>query len=413
MLKNKVSLGQDFLNKTLPQGTHLIAISNPHALTTTVVLALPSGMRDEVPGEEGFMHLLEHMVYQDSQRCSAREREQAIQSAGGVLGGHTHMNYTEFYETGLPHHLEAMVDRIVEQVFNPSLNEEQIQDQITAVATERQQRLSKAPGEMLPWPHLLPQAWADFAQSHDGSGDLGLQGRADANSLRQIHAARYRSSEAVLVASGPLDAETMMKTLERADFPIQHSQPARSEQTSAVFRDSTVRRIELPSLKQKRIMSVTAMSDSTTISEQLLGETICASMLSLLSGLDASAGMFGPGDMTANDLFVLIEDGPAGLGAEARIQALKFADSTLVARAVQRAIFIVEKQLHNDETYSRVIARDVLLRQDFVFVQNFYDRLRALEKEPEQVRSLVEKTSAILVNRPWHVLELLPSQEEQ
>ncbi|GAA1408560.1 peptidase M16 [Glutamicibacter uratoxydans] len=413
MLKAKDSLGQDSLSKTLPQGTQLISISDPRALTTTVVLAFPSGMRDELPGEEGFMHLLEHMVYQDSQRCSSKEREQAIQSTGGVLGGHTHMNYTEFYETGLPHHLEAMVDRLVEQVFNPSLNEQQILDQIAAVATERRQRLSQAPGEILPWPHMLPQVWADFAHSHDGSGDEGLQGKAEADTLRRIHATRYRSSEAVLVASGPSAAETMMKVLEQAEIPIQQPQPARSEQGSALFRGSSARRIGLPNVKQKRVISVAPMSDSAGISEQLLGETICASMLSLLNGVDASAGMFGAGDMTTNDLFVLIEDGPAGLGAEARIQALKFADATLTARAVQRAIFTVEKQIHNDESHARSIARDVLLRQDTAFVRSFYDALKALGEQPAQARALVEKTSESLLNRSWHVLELLPSQEEQ
>ncbi len=65
-------------------GTRLIAIHDPSARIISMSLGgVPAGMRHEMPGEEGMLHLLEHMVYQDSENVTASERQVSVHKAGG------------------------------------------------------------------------------------------------------------------------------------------------------------------------------------------------------------------------------------------------------------------------------------------------------------------------------------------
>lgn len=63
---SRTSLGSHGCEELTIEGLRVIAIHDQKAANFSISLAVPAGMRDEEPGQEGFFHLIEHMIYQDS-----------------------------------------------------------------------------------------------------------------------------------------------------------------------------------------------------------------------------------------------------------------------------------------------------------------------------------------------------------
>lgn len=395
----------------LDRGIQLIAVHDPSARILSVSLGVPAGMRHERPGEEGMLHLLEHMVYQDSENTTASERQASVQKAGGILGGNTHMDYSEFYESGPTGHLEQISRRLVEQVFQPALTQEQIAEQIDAVATERAQRLAPAPGGILPWPHLTAQYWADHANGHDGTGDRDLASRVTSEKLHALHRRLYRPSGAVLTA---VTSEDPVKTLRFLAAPFSgisdqaYVVPVVQE---SVRRGGSASRICSGGATSTRLLSATAAALGHSAGPDLLGDLVAAELLSQQDGLDASAGLFGPGDLTRDDLFVLVDDTGQAIDPSERFRALAIADDAVMIFAARRAVLRMERFTHDDQRLARTVTRDVLLRGTPTFAVELADALAKISDDATRLRPLVTAAAWRLAEQESVSVIVQPSEE--
>ncbi|GAB3536480.1 hypothetical protein GCM10027403_17370 [Arthrobacter tecti] len=400
--------------RKLPNGARVLAIHDPQARNSTVALSIHAGMRDEVlPEENGTMHLIEHMVYQDSARLSGEDRQRQLARSGSVLGGHTHMDYTEFYETGSTESIHCVADRLVDQVFFPVFRQEQIRQQIEAVATERRRRLAPAPGHQLPWPHLTGKYWRDHANAHDGSGDTDLAERVSPAILQSIHRRLYRPDNTVLVALSPEKPDETVAQLMRAIGVIEPDKIDRPVKRR-VQGLPVSQRIDLTEDTQgnrSRRLSATGAAPSSTITPDVLGDLLVAELLAVQAGLDASAGLFGPGDMTDDDLFVVVDDTAFDMDPAERIRAVTVADEELVHHIVARAVSRAEHLTSDDARLTRTVARDVLLRNTTTFATTLVDSLTGLLHTPDDARSLILIASERLAGQPFVCLTLRSQTE--
>ncbi|MFV0374550.1 M16 family metallopeptidase [Microbacterium sp.] len=395
--------GHQVESRDLRNGSRVLAIHAPRARNHTVALSIGAGMRDEENlAEAGMMHLIEHMVYQDSAATAGRDRQQQLARSGAVLGGHTHMDYTEFYETGSNESIQSVARRLVDQVFFPMFREDQINQQIAAVATERRQRLASAPGQTLPWPHLTGRYWRDHANGHDGSGDTGLTEHATPAVLRSIHGRTYRPQHTVLVALSSQPPEEVVTDLADAVGGIERAEVPRSPRLRPPGQPVSQRLdlVEETKGDRPRRLSVTRAAPSRALSPEVLGDLLVAEALTMQPGIDASAGLFGPGDMTQDDLFVLVDDTAFGMDAAMRLRAVTAVDDMLVRHAVARATSRAEQLTIDDARLVRAVARDVLLRDTIDFATALVDALNSLQDVPGDARQLMSAASARLVEQP-------------
>ena len=391
--------GHPALQTVLENGATVVAIHAPHARNRTVALAVRTGMRNELPGQEGMMHLIEHMVYQDSSVSHGLERQLRVARAAGVLGAHTHMDYTEFFETAGLDDVPTMTRRLIEQVFYPAFKGEQLLEQITAVATERRNRLANAPGGLLPWPHLTSLYWRDHANAHDGSGDMDLSDRATATVLRDLHAKRYRPDGAVVVALSDQPGEEVVAALTEAmsAVPGRRDEVEVSEHAGqAIMQSSVMTAVG----GRARLLSATAAAPKT-LTPPMLGDLVVAELLTAQRGLDATAGLFGPGDMVRDDLFVVVDDTAFALDPTDRLRAASVTDDDLLLHAAGRAVARAEASTVDDGYLTRAVARDVLLRGEPTFAPDLVMRLRGLLTHPNDIRTLVAEACTRLTSQPF------------
>ena len=272
-------------------------------------------------------------------------------------------------------------------------------EQIAAVATERRNRLADAPGGLLPWPHLTSFYWRDHSNAHDGSGDLDLSHRATTTVLRGLHAKRYRPDGAAVVALSDQPgkeivaalAEAMSSVPERRD---EAEMPERAGQAIAQGSEVTVVG------GRARLLSATAAAPAT-LTPPMLGDLVVAELLATQRDLEASAGLFGPGDLVRDDLFVVVDDTELALEPTDRVRATSAADDDLLLHAVGHAVDRTEAFTVDDGRLTRAVARDVALRGEPSFAPDLVTRLRGLLMHPNDIRTLVAAASARLASQPF------------
>lgn len=387
---------------TLSNGARVLAIHAPQAKTSTVALSLRAGMRDERRTEHnGIVRLIEHMVYQDSQTIQGLTRQGDVARAGSVLGGNTHMDYTEFFETGSTPDLGTVAARLVDQVFFPAFRAEQLAQQIEAVAIERRQRLAAAPGNVLPWPHLTEAYWYDHANGHDGSGDIDLTDRVTPELLASMHRQLYHPAGAVMVALSPLPAPEALHQLSEAFSSIAPSDGPSSPAPVGLPITQHLDAGPLGTGSASRCLAATRAATTRAVTPQVLGDLLVAEALGTLEGLDASAGVFGLGERTHDDLFVLIDDTPCAVDPVERIRAVTTAKDSLVRHAICRAVHRAEQLVVDDARLARTVARDVLLRDIPEHSAQLVSALVELFDRPALARHLMAEASQRLTSQAF------------
>jgi len=137
----------DIERHTLPNGLQVILQQDLRAPLVALNLWYHVGSKNELPGQTGFAHLFEHMLFQGSAHVSTNGHFQAIQEVGGTANGSTWYDRTNYYETVPSHHLERALwlesDRM--GFLLPAMTQEKLDNQRDVVINERRQRVDNQP----------------------------------------------------------------------------------------------------------------------------------------------------------------------------------------------------------------------------------------------------------------------------
>jgi predicted Zn-dependent peptidase len=98
----------------LDNGVRVVTERMPSAKSVTVGIWVNVGSRDEVKGEEGFSHFIEHMFFKGTRTRSAMQISREIDALGGEMNAFTGRETTTFYvkvlDQHLPHALALLSD---------------------------------------------------------------------------------------------------------------------------------------------------------------------------------------------------------------------------------------------------------------------------------------------------------------
>jgi len=90
----------------LKNGLRVVAERLPELRSVTIGLWVNVGSRDEVHGEEGYSHFIEHMFFKGTTSRSAAQISREIDALGGELNAFTTRETTTLYVKVLDQHLK-------------------------------------------------------------------------------------------------------------------------------------------------------------------------------------------------------------------------------------------------------------------------------------------------------------------
>lgn len=295
----------------LDNGLQVVVIENRRAPVVTHMLWYKAGAADEPPGKSGTAHYLEHLMFKGTKTRAPGEFSQIIARLGGRENAFTSQDYTGYFQTVAPRHLETMMELEADRMTGLVLTDDLIEPERRVILEERRSRTENNPRALLSeqvaaatylnHPYGLPIiGWAH---------EIEALTRAD---LESFYETWYAPNNAILVISGDVDPQEVRRLAEKYYGPIaakalppriRPSEPPQRAPREVVMRDA---RVDQPSWSRRYLApSYVAGENQYAYALEVLSEIIGGGSTARIyrslvveAPLAASAGAwYSPGDL--------------------------------------------------------------------------------------------------------------------
>jgi predicted Zn-dependent peptidase len=222
-----------------PNQLRVVTVELPHLHTASLVLYVKVGSRLESPEDNGLSHFVEHMLFRGTERHpTSYDINFAFESLGGTLYAETGRDYSLFQVTLVPGLVEGGLELFGELFGKPlfadlELERKLILEELTEDFDERGTEINSADiaRGLLFEGHPLAQRIIGPPEN--------VKRFTDAD-VRRHFGRYYNASNAILVASGPVEHPAVLRSATRHMTGLPEgvqavAEPARSEQRGARF----------------------------------------------------------------------------------------------------------------------------------------------------------------------------------
>jgi len=196
----------------LTSGLRVVSEHMPSLRSVAVGFWVGTGSRDEPDELAGASHFLEHLLFKGTERRSAAEIAEAVESVGGDMNAFTSQELTAFYVRVPDHRLPLAVDILSDIVWAPALRPADVDAERQVILEEIRMR-DDTPDDLV---HDL-FASAVFPQHPIGREITGSPATIEAmtrDAIADFHAAHYHPSNVVVAVAGNLDHDDVVQLVE-------------------------------------------------------------------------------------------------------------------------------------------------------------------------------------------------------
>src|ERR1044072_2315290 len=117
-------IGDRVREATRENGLKVLVLPITKAPVVTVQVWYRVGSRNEKLGTTGLSHLLEHLMFKETDKLKPEEFSKIIQANGGELNAFTTADYTTYFETLAADRLQLALEMEADRMSNLVLREE-------------------------------------------------------------------------------------------------------------------------------------------------------------------------------------------------------------------------------------------------------------------------------------------------
>jgi zinc protease len=387
---------------TLDNGLQVVVVTNRRAPIVTHMVWYKVGAADELPGESGNAHFLEHLMFKGTETLGPGEFSRIIARNGGRENAFTSHDFTAYYQTVARDRLEIVMRHEADRMHNLVLNDEIVLPERDVVLEERRSRVDNVPGARLSemanaalylnHPYRLPViGWEHEVEALNTQTALAFYRRW------------YAPNNAVLVVAGDVTGQEVRALAEKYYGPI----PARAVPERRRTEEPpqfAARRVTMESAQVRQpSLSITYLAPSygsstdgapyaLQVLEEILGGGSTSRLYRALvveSGLAISAGAgYSPTGLDSGR-FVFYVSPRDGVEVERAEAALRAQISTLLAEGVSdREIATAKRRLKSASVFARdslgaganIFGRALTTGQSVEDVEAWPERIEAVTK---------------------------------
>ncbi|MBA3887589.1 MAG: insulinase family protein [Acidobacteria bacterium] len=202
------------VREVLENGLRLTTEAMPHVRSVTIGVWLMRGSRHESDDRSGIAHFVEHMLFKGTDRRSAEDLAQAIDSIGGQVDAFTAKEYAGYYIKVLDEHLPLAVELLADIVLRPAFAADEIERE-KKVILEEIKMVEDTPDD------LVHEVFTQhFWEGHPlGRPILGSRETVEsfaAGSLHDYFRKAYVAGHMIVAAAGNLEHARVRELLEGA-----------------------------------------------------------------------------------------------------------------------------------------------------------------------------------------------------
>lgn len=170
------------------------------------------GSRNERTGLTGASHWVEHMLFKGTEQFPLGYLDKAIDREGGSWNAQTSMDYTAYHETMPAERIDLVLRIEADRMTNARFDPEEVESERTVIISERQ----GSENSPLFWlgEEVQAAAFRVHGYHHEIIGDMADLKSMTRDDLYNHYKQHYMPNNAVAVAVGDFDSESMLKRIE-------------------------------------------------------------------------------------------------------------------------------------------------------------------------------------------------------
>jgi predicted Zn-dependent peptidase len=257
----------------LASGLRVVTEALPTARSVTIGAWVGSGARDEAPAQSGASHFLEHLLFKGTDRRSAREIAEAVESVGGEMNAFTTHEQTVFYVRLPDTRLELAIDILADVLWSPAFRPDDVDSERQVILEEIGMR-DDTPDDLVH--DLFMRAhFPDHPLGREVLGDESTISGMPRDGIARYHHAHYEPANIVLAAAGNLDHQNVVDLIEArlpdsmpSRPPREHADPTAPQSLAVVHRPTEQAHIVLG---LRSVPTLDPDRDALTVVNQALG----------------------------------------------------------------------------------------------------------------------------------------------
>ncbi len=120
----------------LKNGLSILLIENHKSPVVSVQMWVKTGSADEMKGQEGISHFIEHLVFKGTNQYGVGEIASSVEAAGGELNAYTSFDQTVFHVTISKHYVDTAMNVISEMMGFPKFDPKEVDNEREVVLEE-------------------------------------------------------------------------------------------------------------------------------------------------------------------------------------------------------------------------------------------------------------------------------------
>lgn len=199
--------------KTLANGVRIVTEYIPYVRSVSLGIWVNTGSRNENRNNNGISHFIEHMLFKGTQKRSAKDIAESIDSIGGQLNAFTAKEYTCYYTKTLDSHIDLAIDVLADMLFNSRIDPKDI-DVERKVILEEINMYEDSPEELV---HdiLSETVWAGNPLGYPILGTKESLNSIDQQEIRRYMDENYTPMNTVIAIAGNFDFDKVVGILEQ------------------------------------------------------------------------------------------------------------------------------------------------------------------------------------------------------
>ena len=120
----------------LKNGVTVVLDKIPFIRSVAFGVFVKNGSRDEDENNNGISHFIEHMMFKGTEKRTAKQIADDIDSIGGQINAYTTKEYTCYYTRTLDIHFDVAFDVLSDMYFNSLFSDEEIKKERKVIIEE-------------------------------------------------------------------------------------------------------------------------------------------------------------------------------------------------------------------------------------------------------------------------------------
>jgi predicted Zn-dependent peptidase len=213
----------------LPNGVRVLTERIPHFHSVSTGIWVNVGSRDELDGERGITHFIEHMLFKGTEKRSARDIARELDAVGGFVNAFTSKEQVCFHAKVLHPHLPLVVDVLTDIFLNSVFAPDEIAREQQVIVQEIRM-IEDTPDEYI---HILFQEmfWQDNPLGLPIYGTVAAVEGINRERILHYVSRMFQPERIVVAAAGHLEHQRFLDLVAPTMATLNHPQSPRKRQT--------------------------------------------------------------------------------------------------------------------------------------------------------------------------------------